>query len=209
MTNTIAISAAIANRSLTKSAQILLGICSGITADGQLNDEEIRFLQTWLSENSEVTLTWPGSAISKRIDEILRDNIITNAERQSLLSALQQLSGNQFHDTGSATPAATTLPLDDDPSIFFRNMTYCFTGNFYFGTRAKCERAVLSLEAMAVDRVTSKLDYLVIGSVAEESWANGTYGRKIETAIERRSKHGQPCIISEDAWIKAMDESCR
>lgn len=62
---------------------------------------------------------------------------------------------------------------------------------------------------MPVDRVTGKLDYLVVGAIVEESWANGTYGRKIEKAVERRQRYGQPAIVSESQWVKAMEEATR
>lgn len=209
MTIDTAIEACVNQRNLTKATQTLLGICSGIAADGHVNDHEIAFLRTWLSEHKDIAAVWPGSAIARRIDEVVADGVVTADERESLLAALRQASGNTFSETGTSTLAAPSIPLDDDPSIFFRNMTFCFTGNFYYGTRACCERAVLKAEAMAVDRVTSKLDYLVVGSVIEESWANTTYGRKIETAIQRRSRYGSPCIVSEEQWVKALQDAMR
>ncbi len=204
-----AIAKSMQQRALTKAAQTLLGICAGISADGHISDQEITFLRTWLAENADVAAVWPGSALVRRIDEILADGIITQDERDSLFSSLQQLSGTHFAETGSSTPEAPAVPIDDDPSIFFRNMTFCFTGNFHYGTRANCERAVLKLEAMPVDNVTGKLDYLVVGAIIEESWANTTYGRKIEKALERRQRYGQPAIVSESQWVKAMEEAVR
>jgi len=209
MSAEFAMAKAMQQRAFTKAAQTLLGICAGITADGHVSDQEIMFLRTWLAEHSDAASVWPGSAIARRIDEILADGVITKEERESLLLSLQQLSGNSFSETGSSSPESPTLPIDDDPSISFQNMTFCFTGNFYFGTRAACERAVLQMEAMPVDSVTSKLDYLVIGSLIEESWANGTYGRKIEKALERQQRYGQPAIVSEAQWVKAMEEATR
>jgi len=200
---------ALQTRALTKAAQSLLGICTGLVADGQINDREVIFLRTWLAENADATAVWPGSSIARRIDEILADGVITQDERDSLFLSISQLSGNHFAETGSCTPEAPSVPIDDDPSIFFRNMTFCFTGNFHFGTRAACERAVLKLEAMPVDNVTGKLDYLVVGSVIEENWANTTYGRKIETALQRRERYGLPAIVSETQWVKAMEEAAR
>ncbi len=209
MSADFAIAKSMQQRALTKAAQTLLGICAGISADGHISDQEITFLRTWLAENAEVAAFWPGSALVRRIDEVLADGVVTQDERDSLLSSLQQLSGNHFAETGSSTPEAPAVPIDDDPSIFFRHMTFCFTGNFHYGTRANCERAVLKLEAMPVDRVTGKLDYLVVGAIVEESWANGTYGRKIEKAVERRQRYGQPAIVSESQWVKAMEEATR
>ncbi|MEN6630031.1 MAG: BRCT domain-containing protein [Sulfuricella sp.] len=209
MSNEAAIAKALQQRALTKAAQSLLGICAGISADGHLADAEIAFLRTWLADNADAAAVWPGSALVRRIDEILADGVVTPDERASLLASLQQLSGNQFADTGASAPAAPAAPIDEDASIFFSNMTFCFTGNFHYGTRANCERAVLKLAAMPVDNVTGKLDYLVVGAIVAESWANGTYGRKIEAAMQRRERYGQPTIISESQWVKAMEDATR
>lgn len=124
MSADFAIAKSMQQRALTKAAQTLLGICAGISADGHISDQEITFLRTWLAENAEVAAFWPGSALVRRIDEVLADGVVTQDERDSLLSSLQQLSGNHFAETGSSTPEAPAVPIDDDPSIFFRHMTF-------------------------------------------------------------------------------------
>lgn len=191
-------------KSLTKAAQSLIGICSGLTADGTINDKEISFLRTWINDHNELANTWPGSVIARRIDDILEDGIITDDERKSLLMVLQQISGNEFSETGSASSAAPFAPFDPHAEVIFKNMTFCFTGEFVFGTRAACEIALLKIDAMPVNTVTGKLDYLVIGGLCNPNWANTTYGRKIELAIERKARYGRPIIISEEAWVTAM-----
>lgn len=200
---------AIEHMKLTKAAQMLLGICAGITADGHINDHEVRFLDTWLRENEDVAKCWPGDVIAKRIAGILADGVITAEERADLLETLQGISGNRFFDTGAASADGPCLPLDDDPSIFFRDMSYCFTGKFIFGTRAACERAVMRLGSMPVDTITKGLDYLVVGSMVNPEWVNTTYGRKIEKAMRYRQENGVPCIVSEKQWTIALEEAMR
>jgi len=101
------------------------------------------------------------------------------------------------------------LPLDDDPSIYFRNMTFCFTGGFIYGTRADCERIVLTFGSMPVDRVSKKLNYLIIGTFTEPTWANAAYGRKIETAVRHRENGTELCIASEYQWTEAIKDAVR
>lgn len=198
------IDAAIHLHNMTKAAQTLLGICAGIVADGQINDMEIHFLRTWLKENEELINEWPGNVIAGRVEAALADGVITSDERSDLLETLQEMSGNYFATTGAAAPDSPFAQLDDDPSIFFESMSYCFTGKFVFGTRAACERAVLKRGAMPLDKVSKKLDYLVIGAIVSPDWANTTYGRKIETAVKYRDEFGMPCIISEQQWTDAL-----
>ena len=204
-----AIRSSLAQRELRKATQVLTGICAGIASDSRINEQEIHYLQTWLAEYPEVAAAWPGYMLADRIRTALADGVITAEEQTDILETLRQLSSNRFAETGAAQAESPLLPLDDDPSIFFRNMTFCFTGNFIFGTRAACERIVLSLGSMPVDRVSRKLDYLVIGTLIEPAWANSTYGRKIETAVRYRDKGVELCIVSEHQWTAALKDATR
>lgn len=203
------VSASATNRLLARTVNHLIGICDGIAADDVIIDKEVLFLRTWLNEHREVTQVWPGSMIADRIDAILADGIITVEERADLLATLRKLSGNQFDTTGSATPDAPSVPIDDDPSIYFKNMSYCFTGQFLYGTRAACERAILGLGGTAVDNITKRLDYLVVGSMIEPLWANTTYGRKIEKAMDYKQKGAELAIVSERQWTDALKDAFR
>ena len=74
----------------------------------------------------------------------------------------------------------------------------------FFGTRSACEKALTALGGIPAPGVTGKLDFLVVGSGCNEQWANTTYGRKIEAALERKPRYGKPAIISEKVWVEAM-----
>lgn len=193
----------------TRAMQTLLGICSGLCADRKLNDQEIAFLKTWLNDHRNVATYWPASTIADRVDSILADGIVTSAERDDLLDLLQRVTGNNFTETGSAMPDAPLLPIDDDPSIFFHDMLFCFTGKFFYGTRASCERVILNLGGMAVDTVGKSLNYLVIGGLIEPTWAHTTYGRKIESAIKYQQGGSEIAIVSEQQWTQAIADNAR
>ncbi|MBY0498296.1 MAG: BRCT domain-containing protein [Nitrosomonas sp.] len=199
----------IEHHQLTKSIQTLMGIITGIAADNQLSNQEIQFLSTWLSEYPGVTKRWPGYLLANRIREALKDGVITETERSDILQTLQHLIGIEFNITGASTPNGPTLPIEDDPSIFFKNMTFCFTGRFLFGTRARCERIVLSLGAMPLDRITKKLNYLVIGTLIEPSWSHTTFGNKINSAVQYRDSGTELCIVSERQWTDALADVTR
>jgi hypothetical protein len=201
--------ACLARRELIKAAQVLNGICAGIAADNTINDQEVHYLKTWLMDHEEVACTWPGYIIANRVQHVLADGVITEAERVDLLETLRQLSGNRFAETGAAQTDGPLLPCEDEPSIFFHNMTFCFTGGFLYGTRTACERIVLSLGSMAVDRVSKNLNYLIIGTFVEPTWANTSYGRKIETAVRHRDNGSEICIASEYHWNLALKDATR
>lgn len=195
---------AISQHQLTKATEHLLGLCTGLVADGRLDDREVEFLGLWLKQYPEVVSAWPGKAIADRVTAILADGVITAEERQDLFETLSGIVGFELPETGAAEASVAAIPFDDDPSIYFDSRTFCFTGRFLFGTRAACERVILNRGSIAVDNVSSKLEYLVVGSLIEPSWAHTSYGRKIEKAIEYIGKGHGIAIISERQWTEAI-----
>lgn len=200
---------AIKVQQIKKATEHLLGICNGLIADSRIEPSEVYFLQTWLADNAELRDEWPGSAIAHRIDNILDDGMITQAECIELLDTLRSIVSTDFTDTGSAAPNCPAVPIEDDPSIFFRDMVFCFTGRFTWGSRATCERMTLALHATVVDNVTQRLDYLVVGSLIEPQWAHTTFGRKIQKALSYKEDGHDITIISERQWIAAIEDVAR
>lgn len=191
---------------LRKSCEALLGICTGIIADDTLNEREVRFLDLWLADNTDISTVWPGDVIAKRIREVLADGVVTHDELEYLKRTIRELIGGTIQETGAIGALSTRLPVDDsneDP-ILFRDTAFCFTGNFLYGTRAACERAVMQRGAMAFDTVRKNLEYLVVGTLVSADWANTSHGRKIEKAIDYQQKGSPIRIISEEHWIKYL-----
>ena len=204
MSTQIAIDKSNQLRNFTKCMQVLVGICSGIVADNVISPSEMGFLRQWLSEHADLATAWPANVIARRIEEILADGIVTKDEHDNLLDTLKQLTGNFFEETGAAQQAGTTLPIDSVDEILLTGVSVCFTGEFIYGTRSACERAMIRIGAAVSQGVNKKLDYLVIGALASPDWANQTYGRKIEKAVAYRSSEGRPLIISEHQWTAAL-----
>ncbi len=192
-------------RVLGRSCESLIGICAGVMADGILNDGEIRYLDLWLGENSDLAQTWPGEVIYARVREALRDGQITEEERLYLKDTLSQLIGGSTNETGAAFGCASTLPMDDVPGLQIVERSFCFTGAFLFGTRAACEKAVTVRGGVVGSGVTMELDYLVIGTMTSQDWAHTTFGRKIEKAVEYRSRGYKVRVIGENQWVQALE----
>lgn len=182
----------------------LIGICSGIVADGEINPAEVAFLRVWLSEHQEACRVFPGDLISRRLELILADGVVTSEERQDLLELLQQIAGHDFLETGSAAPEGPAIPADENPTIIIPGKSFCFTGKFAYGTRAKCEDAVLSRGGLPENSVTRALDYLVLGVGVSPDWRHETYGRKIERAMELRGEGRALQIVAEADWVQVI-----
>lgn len=64
--------------------QLLEGLCKGMLADHKLLDEEIKYLNWWLTCNGALKNNYPGKELYQLISGILEDGIITSEERNSL-----------------------------------------------------------------------------------------------------------------------------
>lgn len=189
---------------LNKAVEHMMGLVTGIVADQSLHDLEVKLLRTWLTENSIVTQTWPGFVIARKVEEIMTDGVITEAERAHLLTILNDLASTDFALTGSSSSEVAALPINDVVTVDLRNAGVCHTGEFLFGTRAACERITLKAGGMPLDTVTRKTDILVVGTRVSPNWAHTSFGRKIQKAAELQ-EDGHPIeIISERRWIDAV-----
>lgn len=191
------------SRLLVRSCESLLGIASGLIADGELNDKEIIFLSTWLAEHPELHKTWPGEVVYGRIKAVLADGIITPEERIHLESTLVELIGGRFAEDGTVPDGSTALPIDRNEVVLLKGKSFCFTGQFLFGTRKKCELTVME-KGGRVQSVTRKLDFLVVGELASKEWKYSAHGTKIESAIEMRKAGSAIKIVNEAQWLSAV-----
>lgn len=195
---------AIHKRNTSRAIEHLMGMITGVVADAELRDQEILLLRTWLNEHPEALEVFPGSIVARKVQAVLEDGVITEAERTYLLETLTSLAATDFSVTGSASPEVSSLPIEDAVTIDLRDSVVCLTGEFLYGTRAACERLVMATGAMCTDNVSKKVDILVIGTNVSPNWAHTSFGRKIQRAVELQEE-GHPIeIISERRLLEAM-----
>jgi NAD-dependent DNA ligase len=184
------------------SCAALIGIVQGLLADGHLNDQEIRFLGDWLSSAQNIALSWPGTVICAQIQHALADGVITAEERAHLVDTLQQLIGGKLDEVAEAG-FVSELPIDRVEAIDVTAKLFCFTGDFVFGPRSICEKAVVT-RGGSIAGVTKKLHYLVVGGLGSAEWKHGSYGTKIEKAIQHKQAGVPLFIVHEDTWAAAL-----
>lgn len=180
---------------MKQTCAALVGIVQGVLADGELHDREISFLDDWLSKAEAVSLLWPGTVIHAQVKHILQDGFVTPEERLHLITTLSALIGGALDQMAEA-PKVTTLAFDDDIEIEHQERLFCFTGDFAFGPRSICEKAVI-VRGGNVANVTKKLHYLVIGGLGSAEWKHGSFGTKIEKAMELKQKGFDLKIVPE------------
>lgn len=188
---------------LNRSLGALVGIAQGLICDGHLNDQEIQFLESWLSANENISLTWPGDVVHARIKQVLADGVVTQEERDHLLLTLQQLIGGNLDDLAAATHV-TELGFDNATEITFVGKTFCLTGEFVFAPRTRCAEEIEKRGGLLRNSVTRKLDHLVIGSLGSPEWKHGSFGTKIEGAMALKREGSSLLLIREDDWASAL-----
>lgn len=171
-------------------------------ADQVLNDQEILFLSGWLDGCQNVSLSWPGSVIRAQVQDVLADGVVTAEERAHLVDTLGQLLGGKLDEVAEAT-FVSELPMDELQAIGVAGKQFCFTGDFVFGPRKACEDAVVRRGGL-IANVTKKLDYLVVGGLGSPEWKHGSFGTKIEKAMQHKQAGTQLFIVHEDLWASAL-----
>lgn len=183
----------------------LIGLIKGILADGEVQQAEAEFLLQWMEANRGVCKTWPASVLFPRLSAALMDGVLDAAEESELMGLLLRTVGGNTAPASGGTSDATGLPLTDPmPDIEFVGRRFCFTGQFYSGSRDWCMSQIERKGGIAQPNVTKALDYLVIGELGSEDWRHSTHGRKIETAIRYVEGGTAIAIVAEAHWAKSL-----
>ena len=101
-------------------------------------------------------------------------------------------------------------PYTNQFSIELDGMTYCLTGEFKNGTKTDINNILKNYGAIEKSGVTSKTDYLFVGSLGSDAWKYGNIGGKIAKAQELKEKGAKIEIICEDELFNMInnDEFC-
>ncbi|CCJ07062.1 BRCT domain-containing protein [Methylocystis sp. SC2] len=81
---------------LEKSLNSLIGIVEGITIDGEINSDEVAFLETWLLEHRAVTDTHPFNELAPVVRNAIADGVISDEEKQDILWLCEKLRSSDF-----------------------------------------------------------------------------------------------------------------
>jgi NAD-dependent DNA ligase len=188
---------------LTRCLGALMGIAQGMLCDGKLSDEEICFLQEWLQSNRSMRDAWPGNILHARIQSTLADGVITDDERTHLVDTLLQMLGAR-PDTLAEPARATKLGLDLDHPVRFADAAFCLTGDFVFAPRSHCHEQIVKRGGIVKTSVSKKVSYVVIGSLGSPEWSHGSFGQKVERAMQLKAEGVPIAVIDEDHWANAL-----
>lgn len=203
MTNFFTRQAGAYRNDLKRSLGALLGITQGLLADRYLSDQEVQFLNDWLSANEVIATTWPGDVVYARVKGALADGVISEEERTHLADTLQRLLGGTLDELAESTHV-TSLAFDEVPRIEFSGSLFCLTGDFVFGPRNTCEASIAKRGGAVSRSVTKKLRYLVVGGLGSNEWKHGSFGTKLEKAMNYKRDGVGILIVHEDQWASSL-----
>lgn len=191
-----------------RSADALVGLAAGITADGHINQQEAEFLENWISSNLAHLGDPVVNLLYRRLSDMLADGELDPEESVELLGMLRSFTGlnvSKPKPSDNAFTAPNDLPLcRPAPELEWSGRLFVFTGVMAYGPRKDCEALVLERNGQIGASINKKIHYLVVGSIGNDQWLHSTYGTKIKKAVELRETGSPLAIISEEHWQKAL-----
>ena len=186
------------NRLIAREVDEFMGIARVLSRQAALSENDVRYLDDWFDVNQRV-VDYPLFA---PIINLIVPGLLDVARRAPLHRELAALVGDVNGDGFSDGPAASIY--DNPGQIVFLRKLFCFTGDFNYGKRWECEKAVVERDGGcgALVRIT---DYLVVGSKSPDAWKHSTFGNEISRAKSWQLA-GQSIvqIVKESDWVKSL-----
>jgi hypothetical protein len=189
----------------------MIGLCKGVLCDGTVTEGEAEFISIWLDKNRHASSTWPGSYLYRRINAMLLDRTLSVSEQGELIDLLQGIAGSplSFEERAENTAAESIFDLPT-PEIVFLHRSFCRTGRLAFGSEADFKKAISMRGGRVEDQVPTGRGYLIVGTYGSPEWKHSSFGNKIATAMQRRTKGpfpGNVAIVKERDWIAALEKA--
>lgn len=195
----------------TADLQRLHAIIGGIVADGNISEDELRGLSTWLQDHEHLKTCWPYDEIDSLITAIMADQRIDEQEHKMLkdfFSEFVAVLDERTIVSPSISEGGTIVGLCAVcPEIEFEGSKFCFTGASSRYTRSQLTDTVSRLGGEVVPSLSAKVKYLIIGAEGNPCWAYACYGRKVEKAVELRKAGIRVLIVHENDFHDAVADS--
>ncbi|WP_288107448.1 BRCT domain-containing protein [Limnobacter sp.] len=195
----------------TADLQRLHGILGGIVSDGQVTEEELCGLSTWLQDHEHLKTCWPYDEIDSLIVGVMKDRKIDSKEHallKAFFSEFTALMDDRTITSPVISEGANILGLCAVcPEIDFSASSFCFTGASSRYTRIELAAMVERLGGTFAPNVTKNVKYLIIGADGNPCWAYACYGRKVEKAVELRKSGVRIQLVHENDFHDAVADA--
>ena len=195
---------------ITSDFQELHGVVHGITADGKIEESELRGLHEWILEREHLKGLYPYDEIESVIVATLRDGVIDAAEHATLMAFFNEfVSYSLSKRVKRAIEVARSGEIPEiskmgicaiDPDITFAGKVFVFTGISEKAPRKEIAQRIADKEGELSENLSTS-HYLVVGNEGNPAWAFACYGRKVERAMQLRKEGRNLVIVNEvDFW---------
>lgn len=168
----------------TEEMRGLVDLARSTLLDGVVSTEEAMALQCYIATSEELASDPTVSSLSMLIQAAIVDGELNAAEQAEIGRSLTHL----------VDPSSVGgVPCE----IRFDGTSFCLTGNFEHGSKDMVSEFITSLGGVMLKSVTKKCDYVVIGDCDCEAYSYGTYGTKVEKAMEWQAKGVDVKIVRE------------
>ena len=158
-----------------------------IMEDGKITFEEAWMLNEWMERNK-------GSLPKALYEDYLRllFSILLDGRIDIDEEALMLKTFNSF-----------LHPAQDIGCVDFQGKTFVLSGDFLHGAKADVSEYITGKGGIVKSGVSNATDYVVIGGFGSDRYGHGTYGTKVEKAMELQERGSTIKIIREEELFVA------
>lgn len=186
---------------------ILVLLTQKALIDGVISEEGATILNRWLQNNIKGEHDVLSLLLFDRIRALFVDRCLEGDEQQELLFFLKTIQLNPLLTDYLERPLDP--PFDNpQPPVVFEGKVFCLLGQFAFGPRCECVAAIQELGSVIEQKITPRVDYIVIGTLCTRAWLRSPYSRKIQYALAMKLEGKKDIqIISETHWAHTVFNS--
>lgn len=138
---------------------------------------------------------WDYQKENEGIDDFL-DGDVDEIRRKS-----KELCGTEVQDDPWFKNEDVSDIYDSPAGFSFVGEVVCLTGDFDYGSKDKVAAFIVKHGGSVSSSVTRKTTVVLQGNKGSEAWSHGSYGTKIEKAIERKNTRDDILILKEDKCL--------
>lgn len=183
---------------ITRHMQELHGLLGFAAADRQIEPHEVDALRIWVTDNVELSGTWPYDDIA-----LLMDGLIEHQMGEAIQALMRYAKSFEGRSLAPSTPVSVETGealFTSSPRPIVPGRVVCITGGSIFMPRSSIARLLASVGARWNRTPSSEVDLILVCGQGNQAWAHGNYGRKLEHVIERRRRGEVVDVVDEPTF---------
>jgi NAD-dependent DNA ligase len=177
----------------------ILGAFRALYLDEKFTQGEAEFFADLLREIPELNSAPILELHSEFFKKVLRGDSILRSDSEKLKQIMADILEVEVNASPEEKKTFDEIPFDEVSLIDIFGSIFVVTGQFNSG-RWNVEEYIQEEGGEVASRCSSKIDYLIVGDIPDESWKFGNYGTKVKKAVDLKTKGHNIKIISESIF---------